>query len=348
MLDDAGNEIDAVLISTPDHMHGAISLAAMSLVKHVYVQKPLAHNLTELRQMMKIAADNKLITQMGTQCHGEEAYRTASKALREGVIGSVSEVHSWIGRNLPLRATSRPDRPDDVPASLDWKLWQGVAPERPYAKGLYHPYNWRMWRDYGCGMLGDMGCHLFDPLFGGLGLQAPIAVHSRGPANPEETFSPDHDVTFTFAGTPHTADEMTIRWTNGSFDPDASQAQLPPGAPLPDSGSFIVGKRGVMILPHWAMPTFYRDGAPQDISVESAGVVNHYHEWIDACLGKGETSTPFSYGGLVTEAVLVGTIATNFPEQTLRWNAREMKFDLDGATAMVKRKYREDWRPLGM
>ncbi|MBA3482761.1 MAG: Gfo/Idh/MocA family oxidoreductase [Pirellulales bacterium] len=348
MLDDRGKEIDAVLISTPDHMHGAISLAAMSLGKHVYVQKPLAHNLAELRQMMNVAAEKKLVTQMGTQIHAEEAYRTAVKALREGVIGKVREAHSWIGRTLPLPANKRPAKGDPVPNTLDWELWQGVAPEYPYANELYHPFNWRMWRDYGCGILGDMGCHLFDPLFGGLELRAPIAVKSLGPPNSPDTFAPDNDVTFTFAGTRYTAGEMTIRWTNGVIESDSSKAQLPAGVTLPDSGSFVVGEGGVMVLPHWSMPTFYRDGGPLEVSVEPAGRVDHYHEWVAACRGEGETSTPFSYGGVVTEAVLLGTISSNFPEKSLRWDAKELKFDDEAATAMVHRKYRDGWRPAGV
>lgn len=348
LLDESGSEIDAVLISTPDHMHGAISLAAMSLGKHVYVQKPLAHNIAELRHMMAAAEKHQVVTQMGTQIHGEEAYRTAAKALAAGVIGKAREAHSWIGRNLPMQATERPKTADPVPETLDWALWQGVAPEHAYADGLYHPFNWRMWRDYGCGMLGDMGCHLFDPLFGGLGLQAPVAVKSAGPANLRDTFTPDNDVTFTFAETPHTAGEMTIRWTNGAFGPDAARAQLPPGVALPDAGSFVVGEHGVMVLPHYAMPTFYRDGKPLAPAIEPTGSVDHYHEWVAACRGEGVTGTPFSYSGVVTEAVLLGTISANFPRQELRWNPTELKFNDPAATEMVHRQYRDDWRPLGL
>ncbi len=348
MLDARSGEIDAVLISTPDHMHGAISLAAMSLGKHVYVQKPLAHNLAELRQMMKLAEEKKLVTQMGTQVHGEEAYRTAIEALQRGVIGKVREAHSWIGRKLPLPATKRPEKGDQPPASLDWNLWQGVAPEHAYADELYHPFNWRMWRDYGCGILGDMGCHLFDPLFSGLKLEAPIAVRSNGPANLPDTFSPDTDVTFTFAGTPYTTGKFTIRWTNGRFKPDAARAQLPADVPLPDSGSFVVGEKGMMVLPHWDMPTFYRQGEPLDVAIEPVGRINHYHEWVAACVGEGTTSTPFSYGGVVTEAVLLGTIAGNFPQTELRWDSSLMEFLPAEANQFVRREYREGWRPLGV
>jgi predicted dehydrogenase len=211
LLDDAGDEIDAVIVSTPDHMHGAISLAAMSLGKHVYVQKPLAHNLSELRRMVDVAKEQRVVTQMGTQIHSHESYRTAAKLLREGAIGKVREAHSWTPGNLPLPATKRPERGSKVPPTLDWNLWQGVAPEHPYVDGLFHPFNWRMWRDYGCGNFGDMGCHLFDPLFTALELKPPVAVTSAGPPNLPETFSRDTDVTLTFDGTPFTLDQRRDR-----------------------------------------------------------------------------------------------------------------------------------------
>jgi len=353
MLDEAGHEIDAVIVSTPDHMHGAISLAAMSLGKHVYVQKPLAHNLAELRRMVEVADQQHVVTQMGTQIHGQESYRTAAKLLREGVVGKVLDAHSWVPGNLPLPAKKRPEQGTKIPPTLDWNLWQGVAPEHPFVEGLFHPFKWRMWRDYGCGNLGDMGCHLFDPLFNGLGLRPPIAVKSAGPANLPDTFSRDTDVTLTFEGTPLTAEPFTIRWTNGAIKPNAALAQLPKEVngkkvELPGAGSFVVGEKGVMVLPHWAMPTFYRDGAVLDLPVESAGSVNHYHEWVAACTGEGQTSTPFSYSGVVTEAVLVGTIAGNFPEQPLRWNSVELQFDDPAATELVRREYRNGWRPLGL
>ncbi|MBL9163831.1 MAG: Gfo/Idh/MocA family oxidoreductase [Planctomycetaceae bacterium] len=348
MLDKLGKGIDAVIVSTPDHMHGAISLAAMSLGKHVYVQKPLAHNLAELRAMCNAAAEQGVVTQMGTQIHGDQSYRTAAKMLRDGAIGKVSEVHCWIGRGLPLPAKERPNRTDKAPATLDWELWQGVAPEEPFVEGFYHPFNWRMWRDYGCGMLGDMASHLFDPIFTGLDLKAPLTVRSGGPAHLRDTFSPDTEVEYTFAGTPLTAEMVKFRWTNGEFKPDASRAQLPDGVALPDSGSFAVGDQGVMVLPHWAMPTFYSNGKPMDVEVKSAGSVDHYHEWVAACRGEGKTGTPFSFSGPLTEAVLAGTVAGAFPEETLAWDSAGLKFDHAGAMALVHRQYRDDWRPLGV
>ena len=349
LLEKLGSGIDGVLISTPDHMHGAISLAAMSLGKHVYVQKPLAHNLAELRAMCDAAAEQGVITQMGTQIHGDQAYRTAAKMLRDGAIGKVSEVHCWIGRGLPLPAKERPaNRADKVPATLDWSLWQGVAPEESYVDGFYHPFNWRMWRDYGCGILGDMASHLFDPIFTGLDLKAPLTVRSGGPAHLRDTFAPDTEVLYTFAGTPRTTETVKFRWTNGQFKPDASKAQLPDGVELPSSGSFVVGDKGVMVLPHWAMPTFYSNGKPMDLEIKSEGNVDHYHEWVAAIRGEGKTTTPFTFSGPLTEAVLAGTIAGAFPEETLAWDSAALKFNHDGANALVHRKYRDDWRPLGV
>lgn len=348
MLDQASQEFDAVIVGTPDHMHGSIAIAAMSLGKHVYVEKPLAHNLAELRRMATLAEDNRLTTQMGTQIHSHETYRTAVEMIRQGTIGKVREAHAWVGSRLPLLAASRPDKADPVPASLDWDLWQGVAPQRPYVDGLYHPFHWRMWRDYGGGILGDMGCHIFDPIFSALQLGPPLSVESAGPVHPHDTFAPDGDVTLTFASTPYTSGELTLRWTHGTAKPRAELAQLPPGASLPDGGSFVVGERGVMVLPHWAMPSFYRDGAPLEVDLTSAGSVDHYVQWADACRGEGQTSTPFSYAAKVTEAVLVGVVAGGLPPQRLAWDSANLRFDSSEANALVKRRYREGWRPSGV
>lgn len=348
MLEKLGDGIDGVVISTPDHMHGAISLAAMSLGKHVYVQKPLAHNLAELRAMCDAAAEQGVVTQMGTQVHGDQSYRTAAKMLRDGAIGKVSEVHCWLGRGLPLPAKERPDRTDPVPATLDWALWQGVTPENSYVEGYYHPFAWRMWRDYGGGVLGDMASHLFDPIFTGLDLKAPLTVRSDGPAHLRDTYATDTDVTYAFAPTSLTADRFTIRWVNGAFKPDVAKAQLPEGVNLSASGSFLVGDKGVMVLPHWGMPSFYSNGKPMEIEVKSAGSVDHYHEWVDACRGEGKTSTPFTYSGPLTEAVILGTIAGAFPKEDLAWDTAKLSFNHEGANGLIHRKYRDDWRPLGV
>jgi hypothetical protein len=193
-----------------------------------------------------------------------------------------------------------------------------------------------------------MGCHIFDSLFSGLGLRPPLVVESRGPAHTEQTFALDGDVHYTFAGTPMTTDEFTLRWTHGRTRPDAAAAELPAGVKLPGSGSFVVGERGVMVLPHWSMPSLYRRGEAVAWTGATLEAVDHYHEWVAACAGGGETATPFSYAGVVTEAVIVGTVAGNFPNRALRWDSAALAFDDAEATALVRREYREGWRPPGV
>lgn len=343
MLEAMHKDIDAVVVSTPDHMHGAIAIAAMQLGKHVYCQKPIAHNLRECRLMADLAKAKGLVTQMGTQIHAHEAYRTAVATLQAGVIGKVSEAHLWVGKSWAGPAAGRPDKTDPVPESLDWDLWLGVAAERPFVGGLYHPANWRGWTEFGSGTLGDMGCHIFDPVFTALGLGAPSTVESHGPVHREETFAGDEDVRYTFPGTARTADVLRFRWTDGGARPDAARAQLPAEAKLPGSGSFLVGEKGVMVIPHWAMPTLYRDGEVLKVPLEQRPAGDHYHEWTDACRGEGATSTPFSYAGPLTEAVLVGTVAGRFPGKKLAWDSAALRFGDAEADAFVSRSYREGW-----
>ena len=348
MLDKMGKDIDALLISTPDHMHGPIALAAMQLGIHVHVQKPLAHNIAELRAMQLMAANNpKLVTQMGTQIHSHAAYRTAAATVRAGAIGKVSEAHLWVSKSWAGPPERRPDRSDPVPDHLDWDLYLGVAPHRPYVKGLYHPNNWRRWKDFGSGTLGDMGCHIFDPVFSCIDLGMPTSVVSNGPQHFEETFAPDTDVRYTFGPTPFTTNQVTFRWTDGSRGsrPDASRAK---GAPLPRAGMFLVGEKAVMVVPHIGMPQFYKDGQKIEVPVQQRGHNNHYTEFTDACRGEGKTSTPFSYSARVTEAVLVGVIAGDFKGRELTWDSEKLQFDHAPATAIVKRQYREGWEPKGL
>lgn len=345
MFDAMEGDIDAVTVSTPDHMHAPISLAAMRRGKHVYCQKPIAHDLKGCRAMAEMAAERGLVTQMGTQIHAHSAYRTAVAALRSGVIGEVSEAHLWVSRSWAGPKDGRPAEGDDIPEYLSWDLWLGVAPERPYANGLYHPGNWRGWKDFGCGTLGDMGCHIFDPVFTALGIGSPTQVVSRGPMHNDETFAPDSDVTYRFPGTEKTADEIIFRWTDGRAGsrPAVERAQLPEGAELPGAGSFLVGSEGVMVIPHWSQPKLYRNGEPLDRTFEVIESIDHYAEWVDACRGEGESSTPFSYSGPLTEAVLLGTIAGNFPDRELNWDAEAMRLDDDEAQALVERPWREGY-----
>ncbi len=350
LLDELGKDIDAVVISTPDHMHGPIALAAMALGKHVYCQKPIAHNVHECRAMTRMASEQSVVTQMGTQIHSDQAYLSAVATLRSGVIGKVKEAHLWVSRSWAGPSAGRPAKVDPIPEGLDWDLWLGGAPERPYVKGLYHPGNWRGWRDFGAGTLGDMGCHIFDPVFSALGLGSPISVLSKGAAHGTETFAGDSDITYSFPGNEHTSKTLSMRWTDGNAGsrPDASRAQLPKGTSLPGAGSFLVGEKGVMVIPHWDMPRFYRDGEVLDVPIQTIASRSHYHEWSDACRGEGTTSTPFSYSGPLTESVLIGTLAAAVPGRTLNWDAQQMSLGDADLDRLLKREYRKGWEVAGL
>ena len=343
-------ELDAVVVSTPDHMHGPIALAAMDLGKHVYCQKPIAHNLRECRAMKAMAERKGVVTQMGTQIHSHSAYKTAVAMLRSGAIGKVSEAHSWVSKSWAGPPEGAGGRSDPVPATLDWDLWLGVAKERPYVNGIYHPARWRGFRPFGSGTLGDMGCHIFDPVFSALGLGSPVAATSHGPAHYEDTFAPDGDVHYEFAGTEFTTDAPTLRWTDGSAAsrPDASRAQLPEGVNLPGAGSFLVGENGVMVVPHWSMPQFYAANAAMEVAPAPEAGCNHYHEWVAACRGDGEASTPFTYSGPLTEAVLLGVVAAQYPGVRVGWNAESLEVDHGPAQELVGRNYRDGWEPAGL
>lgn len=345
LFDAMENEIDAVIVSTPDHMHGPIAIGALVRKKHVYCQKPLAHSLRECRRMTELAREHRLVTQLGTQIHAHEAYRTAVATLQNGAIGKVREVHCWVGKSWAGPAEGRPEREDPVPASLDWDLWLGASARRPYVKDLYHPANWRGWTDFGTGTLGDMGCHILDPVATALGLGAPTSVVSRGPEHDREVFAKDGDVEWTFAATRWTDGDLRLRWTDGAAPRAADRAQLPPGVDLPGGGSFAVGERGVMVLPHWAMPRFYRDGEPLAVELVTQAATNHWHEWVDACRGDGATTTPFSYSGPLTETVLTGVVAGFVRGERLRFDSARLRFSDARANARVARSYRPGFAP---
>lgn len=350
VLELMGRDIDAVVVSTPDHMHGPIALAAMDLGKHAYVQKPLAHNIAECRAMAAMSERRGVVTQMGTQIHGESAYRSAVATLREGAIGRVREAWLWVSKSWAGPAEGRGDRSDRVPASVSWDLWLGVADERPFVSGAYHPARWRGWRDFGSGTLGDMGCHLFDPVFTALELGSPTTITAHGPALHAETFSGDGRVDYVFPGTRFTAPTMTFHWRDGPDGPphDVAAELLPEGTSLPPAGSLLVGETGAMVIPHWAPPTVVRDRVVDESAVITVPSVNHYHEWVDACLGRGDATTPFTFSGPATEAVLLGTLATIDPGTTMTWDTDAMTLHHAQANAHVRRRYREGWTPVGI
>ena len=349
LLHQESKNIDSVNVATPDHMHAPIAVSAMLLGKNVYGQKPLAHDLYEVRHMTEIAHKKHLVTQMGIQIHSSLGYRLGVQVVQRGVIGKIKEVHSWCPKSWG-DLSPKPHRVDPVPENFDWNLWLGVCSERPFiGDNYYHPGNWRKRLDFGTGTFGDMGCHIFDPVFKSLELAAPISVRSEGQAPNEWNWALDSKIHYQFTGTQFTAEKiLPVTWYDGASKPPPDIISLLEQDELPDSGSIFVGTEGVMVLPHIARPELYPDAKFRDYKYPEVEGVNHWKSFVEACLGEGKTSAHFGYAGPLTEAVLLGGVASRFPQTTLEWNAHKLKFNLREANQYVRRRYRNGWSVHGL
>jgi predicted dehydrogenase len=349
LLDQESKNIDSVNVSTPDHMHAPIAVSAMQLGKHVYGQKPLAHDIYEVRRMTELAHKKKLVTQMGIQVHSSAYYRMAVRLVQDGVIGKIKEVHSWCNKSWG-DTSAKPDQTDPVPEGFDWNLWLGVCADRPFiGDHYYHPGNWRKRLDFGTGTFGDMGCHIFDPVFESIGLGAPLSVRSEGPAPNQWNWALNGKVDFTFAGTRRTAAKtLPIIWYDGTSKPPAEVKALIETEELPPSGSIFIGTEGVMLLPHVDRPKLFPAAKFQDFKLPQVQGCKHWEQFVEACRGEGKTTADFAYAGPLTEAILLGGIASRFPQTTLEWKAAKMKFGLADANQFVRREYRQGWSVKGL
>lgn len=341
MIHSLANQIDAVIVSTPDHTHAPAAMTALVHNKPVYCQKPLTHEVFEARQLQRVAADKGLVTQMGTQVHASIEYRSATHLIQSGVIGKVRQVHAWSSKNWGFDGAA-PTMTQAPPTDLDWNLWLGTAAERPYVANIYHPANWRKLIDFGTGTLGDMGVHIFDTPYRALELTAPTWVETTcrqptGFGHPEKNV-----VTYEFPGTHYTTPTMKWVWYDGAFAPPQPETlQLPAGYAVPDQGSLFVGEMGVMLLPHVGMPILLPEEKFQPIRWPELEPLDHYHQFVDACLGKTKTSAHFGYAGPLTEALLLGVVANRFPGQRLEWDAASMKVpNLPDADRLLRSTYR--------
>jgi len=349
LLDKEAQNIDSVNVSTPDHMHASIGISAMQLGKHVYGQKPLAHNLYEVRRMTEIARETKVITQMGIQIHSTSYYRQAVRLVQDGVIGKIKEVHSWSPKSWG-DPSDKPAQTDPVPEGFDWNLWLGVCADRPFIGGeYYHPGNWRKRLDFGTGTFGDMGCHIFDPVFSALKLTFPLTVRSEGSAPNSWNWAINSKIHYVFPGTEYTAGKsLPVTWYDGSQRPPAEVTALIGDKNLPGQGSIFVGTAGVMLLPHVGKALLFPSETFRDYAPPEIQEMNHWSQFVMACQGTGETSAPFTYGGPLTEAVLLGGVASHFPQTMLEWNAEQLKFNLPEASQLVRRDYRKGWEIKGL
>lgn len=355
MLEEQKDNIDAVIIATPDHSHAAASVAAMQLGKHVYTQKPLTHTVYEARVLADLAKEKKLITQMGNQAHSAEEIRLETEWLQAGVIGDVTEVHIWTDRPVWPQGIYTRHPQMELKKGLDWDLWIGPSKFRPYNE-IYHPFNWRGWWDFGCGALGDMGCHFIDHPWTALKLTYPTSVNASFSMHyyPDdnwkkmpltETFPEASIITYNFPareGMP----PVKLIWYDGGLQPPRPE-ELEPRRTMPTNGALYVGTKGkllqggdfVRLIPESAMKGF--TPPPKTIPrIETTHEVN----WINAIKENKPASSDFSYAGPLTETVLLGNIGLKFPYQTIEYDPVNMVIKgNDEATAMLKMEYRKGW-----
>jgi predicted dehydrogenase len=363
MLETLGGQVDAVIVATPDHMHAPVAVAAMQRGKHVFCQKPLAHTVWECRQMRLWAEKKGVVTQMGNQIHSAVEYRLATRLLREGVIGKVKEVHSWVavGGNERTCLLEPPAGSASVPAGLDWDLWLGCAAARPYAPGVYHPFAWRDWQDFGGGALGDFGCHILDPVFTGLGLTAPRSVAAENSGVNRHIWPTTETVRYVFPGTEFTSGAtLPVTWTDGGVRPERKLAQMPGDLDLPRSGSLFLGEKGNMVLPHVGGPRLYPvENFKGFVYPKDIKGLNHWHLWVDAILAGSRTSAGFHYAGLLAETAQLGNVATRVARRVtvtrgsrksdpkvnrLEWDTANCRITNHAAAqALVTKSYRAGW-----
>jgi predicted dehydrogenase len=362
LLDKEKNNFDSANVSTPDHMHAAIAMSAMQLGKHVYCQKPLAHDIYETRMLTNYAREKKLVTQMGIQIHSYKVYRQAVAIVQSGVIGKVKEVHTWSNKKWgDLGAPVVKN--DAVPANFDWDIWLGGAAARPFiGGGYYHPSNWRKRLDFGTGTFGDMGCHIFDPVFEALALTSPLSLRSEGPAPDQWNWAVNAKIHYVFPGTRYTEGKtVPITWYDGDERPPAeiraliespaaeTAAKKRKGGEVDNQGSIIIGTQGVLHIPHVAAPKLFPLAKFKDYKLPDCEQGHHWTEWADACMKGGKPGANFDYSGPLTESVLLGSVAVRFPQTKLEWNGAKLQFDNErSANQYLRRTYRKGWEVAGL
>jgi predicted dehydrogenase len=337
-------EIDAVTVSTPDHHHALASIMAMKEGKHVYCQKPLAHSVWEARQMLKVARETKVITQMGNQGHSYDSTRELVELVQAGAIGEVREAHVWTDRPIWPQGMARPEGAGAPPEHLDWDLWLGPAPWRPYHKD-YLPFNWRGWWDYGTGAPGDMGCHNSDATFWALKLEAPETVEAESSGVNSET-APKWSIVRSQFPKRGKLPPVLVTWYDGGKLPSRD---LVGGEELPKNGTILVGSKGRVVFRDWNPNGFrllpeadfkdYKRPTPSIVRASN----NPYQEWIRAIKGGPMCLSNFEYAVPLTEFVLLGNVALRVGRK-IEWDAKKLKAkNCPEADAFIRRAYRKGW-----
>ena len=348
MLEKEGKAIDAVTVSTPDHMHAPAAITAMRLGKHVYCQKPLTHTVHEARQMAEVARQHKVATQMGHQGHSNPDTRRLVELIQAGVLGQVSEVHVWTDRpgTWWKQGVERPKEPPKAPDTLDWDLWLGVAPTRPYHPA-YVPFAWRGFWDFGTGALGDMACHNMDLPFFSLGLRDPISIDALTSEVNGETAPVWSIITYQFAARGRQS-AVKLVWYDGGKKPSPDLAK---SKELPGNGVLMLGSKDSLFVPsYWGAGGFLSGakmedfkGIPQTLPRLSDFERNHHQEWVNACKGGPKALSNFDYSGPMTEAVLLGNVAIRTGVK-IGWDAKKFQVtNVPEANHYLRTDYRKGW-----
>jgi predicted dehydrogenase len=360
---DQQKDIDAAIVATPDHTHAVVAMAAIQRGKHVYVQKPLAHSVYEARLLTEAARKHKVATQLGNQGHSCDGVRALCEWIADGAIGAVREVHAWTNRPVWPQSVEveRPKETPPVPDTLDWDLWIGPAPMRPYHP-VYHPGTWRAWWDFGTGSLGDLGCHILDAPFWALKLkyatsvEGCISTYWRGlwqKTEPKNEQYPRSTIArFKFPareGLP----EVKLTWWDGGMMPPRPET-LEEGRRMgdDDGGVLFLGDQGSLMCGcYGSSPRLIPESRMKDYkfpakSIERipGGQSGHERDWVRACKGGKPASSNFDYSGPLSEMVLMGNMAVRFPNRRLLWDGEKMAVTNDAeANSYVRRQYRQGW-----
>jgi predicted dehydrogenase len=354
MLDEMGDKIDAVTVSTPDHSHAAASMLAMKKGKHCFTQKPLTWSLYEARMLRETAAKMKVCTQMGNQGTAENRLRTDVEIVRSGAIGKVTEIHVWTNRPVWPQGTGRPEGSDPVPKNLHWDLFLGPAAERPYVAGVYHPFKWRGWIDFGTGALGDMACHTMNMPVMALDLFEPTSVVADTSGIVEnETYPKYCVITYQFPARGKLPACKMI-WYDGGKRPPANLGLGE--VKLPNTGSVLVGDKGTLVshgdyagqktdlLPGKKFADFEN---PEQTLPRATGSDAHFREFAQAILANEPTKalSNFDHAGRLTETVLLGNLSLRGGGKLIEWDAKNLKATnfKDQDKLAIKREYREGW-----
>lgn len=348
-------DIDAVVISTPDHTHGVIAMAAIKAGKHVFCEKPLAHSVYETREITKAAKEYGVQTQMGNQGHSFEDIRKFYEHVKAETIGKVTEVHAWCDRPAGggsvsfVHGIERPTGDYKIPKQLDWDLWMGPAKDRPYHPA-YLPQKWRGYIDFGCGALGDFGCHTLDPAFWALDLGSPESVIASTsnllPKMKYDTYPTSSIITYKF---PERQEQPAVKlmWYDGGILPLHDDRFR--GLEYPSCGGLVLGEKGIIIHGSHGAGGFKVLPFDKNMEVETPPELierskGHHADWVEAIKTGKPASSNFNYGGPLTETVLLGTAASFFRNQELKWDNDAMKVtNIEEANAVIKPEFRNGW-----